>query len=87
MRYTVLLYKDPEEDQFGVLVPELPGCTSVGTSVEDALLNVREAIEGHLLVLAQSGEEIPEEDTPPIVATVDVHPDFSSVMHTGAATR
>ncbi len=30
-----------------VIIPDLPGCFSVGDSYEDALANTREAIEFH----------------------------------------
>ncbi len=35
--------------------PELPGCATQGRTREDALANVREAIEGWLDVEAESG--------------------------------
>ena len=44
MRYTVLL--EPEEDGgFVVSVPALPGCISQGDTREEALANIREAIQ------------------------------------------
>ena len=50
----VVLY--PGEDGFLVAeCPELPGCMSQGRDREDALANVREAIEGWLDVEADSG--------------------------------
>jgi predicted RNase H-like HicB family nuclease len=38
--------------------PELPGCASQGQTREDALANVREAIEGWLDVEAEAGSEV-----------------------------
>ncbi len=47
MKITVVL-EPSEEGGFTVSVPALPGCISEGTSREDALKNIREAIELYL---------------------------------------
>jgi len=60
MEYTVMVHK-AEEGGYWVEVPVLPGCFSQGKTVEEALENVREAIQAHLQVLREDGEEIPEE--------------------------
>jgi len=50
----VVLY--PGEDGYLVAeCPELPGCASQGLTREDALMNIREAIEGWLDVEAATG--------------------------------
>jgi hypothetical protein len=54
MRFTALIYEDPEERLFGGVVPELPGCVT-------------------------QGEEMPEQVGLPIIATVEVEPDFASL--------
>lgn len=74
VRYTVLLCEDPEQQSFGVIAPELPGCVTQAESLDQALANAREAIEGHLLAMAEHGDEIPEEFSVPIFATVEVNP-------------
>ena len=66
MRYPVVLHKDKSSD-YGVTVPDLPGCFSVGDTMEDALDNVVEAVECHLEGLLFDGEVIPE------VQSVEVH--------------
>jgi len=71
LRYTVLVEYDPEAQAYGVTVPSLPGCTSMGDTLAQALANAREAIEGHLACLAEMGEPIPE-DTAPQAIRVDV---------------
>ena len=60
--YTVILEYDEEIDEYAVLVPALPGCTSQGKTREEALANVREAIRGHIEALRHLGREIPAED-------------------------
>ena len=60
MEYTVIVHK-PKEGGYWVEVPALPGCFSQGETVEEALKNVREAIEAHLQALREEGQEIPGE--------------------------
>lgn len=59
MHYPVVIHKDPSSD-YGVIVPDLPGCVSAGVTVDEALANVREAIELHLEGLIEEGMAIPE---------------------------
>lgn len=47
MKLTVML-EPSEEGGFTVLVPALPGCISEGSTREEALKNIREAIELYL---------------------------------------
>lgn len=59
MDYTVLI--EPAEDgSFGVFVPDLPGCVSTGDTPEQALDSIREAIQGHIATLKESGDPVPE---------------------------
>lgn len=59
MRYPVVIHKDKSSD-YGVTVPDLPGCFSAGETMEDAMTNVVEAIECHLEGLLFDGDAIPE---------------------------
>lgn len=56
----VLLSQD-EDGYFVVEVPSLPGCISQGETREEALENIKEAIELHIEVLQERGEPIPED--------------------------
>lgn len=58
MRFPVMLHKDPESD-YGVTVPDLPGCFSAGATLEEALDAAREAIEAHVEGMLADGEPIP----------------------------
>ncbi len=61
-RYHVIL--DPEEDGgYAVWVPALPGCVSQGETREEALANIREAIQCYLESCIKHGELIPDETT------------------------
>ena len=56
----VIIY--PGEDNFWVAeCPSLPGCISQGGSREEAITNIREAIEGYVLTLQEDGLPVPEE--------------------------
>ena len=61
MEYTVLVFA-AEEGGYWVKVPALPGCYSQGETLEEALANVKEAIESHVAALKQEGASIPTED-------------------------
>jgi predicted RNase H-like HicB family nuclease len=71
MRFTVILTPDEEDGGYVVECPSLPGCVSEGETVEEALANVKEAIEGCLESLASRHEPLPHEGAV-IVASVDV---------------
>ena len=40
-------------------VPDLPGCITTASTLAEAELNIREAIEGHLHTLREFGEPVP----------------------------
>jgi len=58
MRFPVVIHKDKDSD-YGVTVPDLPGCFSAGETVDDAISNAIEAIECHVEGLLIDGESIP----------------------------
>ena len=41
--------------------PSLRGCVSQGTTREEAMRNIKEAIEGYVLALEQDGLPVPED--------------------------
>jgi predicted RNase H-like HicB family nuclease len=60
-RFTVVLERGAEGG-FHAFCPSLKGCFSEGDTVDEAVANVREAIEAYLESLAARGEPIPVED-------------------------
>ncbi len=58
MNYPVVIHKEPRSD-YGVSVPDLPGCISAGRTIDEALAMVREAIELHLEGLIEESGVIP----------------------------
>lgn len=73
MRYPVVIHKDPASD-YGVTVPDLPGCFSAGDTLDEALLEVVEAIECHLEGLLGDGESVP---TPQSIEHHQNNPDYA----------
>lgn len=60
MRLTVVLERE-DDGGFVASVPALPGCVSQGDSRDEAMKNVREAIEVYIEDCRESGEPIPSE--------------------------
>lgn len=59
MNYPVVIHKDKDSD-YGVTVPDLPGCFSAGETMEEALENANEAILCHAEGLMMDGEPVPQ---------------------------
>lgn len=73
MKFPVVLHKDADSD-YGVTVPDVPGCFSAGTTVSEALENAQEALALHFEGLVADGEPLPQ------AQDVDAHidnPDFA----------
>lgn len=58
MNYPVVIHKDRKSD-YGVSVPDLPGCITAGATVDEALAMAREAIELHLEGMIEEGGVAP----------------------------
>ena len=60
MKYRIALHKS--EEGISVSVPGLPGCWSQGTTEQEAVENIRDAIREYLAVVDEQlrGEEIRE---------------------------
>ena len=48
MKWRVVLEQDPETGDWAAWCPELPGCASAGTTEQEALEGIHEAIELYL---------------------------------------
>ena len=51
---------EPAEGGYGVSFPDLPGCVSFGTDLEDAVRQAEEALSLHMEGMAEDGEALPE---------------------------
>lgn len=58
MRYPIVIHKDKNSD-YGVTVPDLPGCFSAGETLDEALEMAHEAVECHIEGLLLDGEVLP----------------------------
>ena len=83
---TYLAVLEPASDgvSYGVFFPDLPGCTSYGTGIEEAVRMAAEAASLHVYGLENDGDPVPEpslsldpsETIGCIVAPVTIHPDL-----------
>ena len=48
MKWRVILERDESTGDWAAWCPELPGCTSAGETEDEAMANIREAIELYL---------------------------------------
>jgi predicted RNase H-like HicB family nuclease len=54
-KYSVILHPDIEDGGYWIECPSLPGCSSQGETIEEALEMIKDAIKGHLEVIAEEG--------------------------------
>jgi predicted RNase H-like HicB family nuclease len=57
MKWQVILQRDEETGDWAAWCPQLPGCASAGRTRDEALTNIREAIELYV--------EVDESNVPP----------------------
>jgi predicted RNase H-like HicB family nuclease len=72
---------DGDRGAFGVVVPDLPGCTSAGDTVEDALRNAAEAVRLWREDARADGEAIPE---PRAIEDLRRDPEIAAALASGA---
>ncbi|MFO0795757.1 MAG: type II toxin-antitoxin system HicB family antitoxin [Candidatus Brocadiaceae bacterium] len=59
-KYEIIIYWSSEDEAFIAEVPELPGCIAHGDALEDALKNVKEAIQLWIDTAKEFGDPIPD---------------------------
>jgi predicted RNase H-like HicB family nuclease len=57
MLFPIAIHKDPQS-AYGVTVPDVPGCFSFGDTLDQALINAKEAIIGHIETQLELGEPV-----------------------------
>jgi predicted RNase H-like HicB family nuclease len=73
MKFPVVLHKDADSD-YGVIIPDVPGCYSAGATVAEAFENTQEALALHYEGLVADGAPLPQ------VCDIDAHldnPDYA----------
>lgn len=61
LAYAVIIEAGPPN--YSAYVPDAPGCIATGQTVEEVTERMREALTGHLALMRDSGESIPEPRT------------------------
>src|SRR5262245_7059174 len=64
LAYAIEIEETADANFYGVIVPDILGCTTTGRSIEHAIRNAREAIALHLKYLAEDGLPIPRRRRP-----------------------
>ena len=59
MKFKVIVVEDEEDGGYNVSCPALRGCHSQGETIEEALTNIKEAIEAYLESLKKDAMPIP----------------------------
>jgi predicted RNase H-like HicB family nuclease len=60
MKYLIELFWSDEDDAWVAVVPDLPGCSAVGSTPERAAAEVQEAIEAWIMACRSAGDPVPE---------------------------
>jgi predicted RNase H-like HicB family nuclease len=56
--YVALIHKDPDSD-YGVSFPDLPGCITAGSTLDEAITMAKEALALHVEGLLEDNEVVP----------------------------
>lgn len=59
-RYAIEIFYSEEDEGYIAIVPELPGCTAFGETEEEALKEIKTAIELWIETAKKEGREVPE---------------------------
>ena len=62
MQYAVVIEHEKGAN-YSAYVPDLPGCVSIGDTIEEVQRNIQEAIAYHLRGMREDGDPIPEPST------------------------
>ena len=78
MKYPIAIEPGNDKHAFSVVVPDLPGCFSAGDTIDEAIVNAKEAIELWLETIIDDGGTTYQSQkrllrTRPILNTLDGH--------------
>ena len=77
MRFIALVHKEPDSC-YGVNFPDVPGCTSAGDTLDEALTNAVDALSGHIRLMEADGEATPQ---PRTLDAINADPDLAEDMN------
>lgn len=69
-QFTVVI--EPDEGGYHAYAPVLPGCHTFGATIDEARVNIAEAITLHIESMLQDGEPVPIEQEPLFVTRLSV---------------
>jgi predicted RNase H-like HicB family nuclease len=78
-RYIVLI--DGKTGAYGAIVPDLPGCTAMGSTVEEVLTNMASAMRDWAEVTEENGGAVPQ---PRTIEALAAEPDVREALAEGA---
>ncbi len=58
MRFIAFIHKEPDSC-YGVSFPDVPGCTSAGDTLDEAVANAVDALSGHIRMMESDGDTLP----------------------------
>ena len=61
MRYAIVIEK--AKHNYSAYLPDVPGCVTTGRTIPDTIENMKEALAGHLKLMAEDGESPPRGQT------------------------
>jgi predicted RNase H-like HicB family nuclease len=56
--FIALVHKDADSD-YGASFPDLPGCVTAASTIDEVLFMAKEALDLHVEAMLENGEEIP----------------------------
>jgi predicted RNase H-like HicB family nuclease len=72
MTYQFAVVIEPDEEGYHAFVPALPGCHTIGDTLDEARANIAEAVELHIQSMQADGEPIPTEQEPLCITRLSV---------------
>ncbi len=80
MRYIAFIHKEPDSC-YGVSFPDMPGCTSAGDTLDEAVANAVDALSGHVRMMDMDGDAVPApRSLEEIVADEELHGDREGAL-------
>ena len=74
MRYPIAIEPRTERSEYGVVVPDLPGCFSAGETLEDAIAGAEEAGLAWIDATLDAGEAVP---SPSPLEAIRANPEYA----------
>src|SRR5579872_6426086 len=65
MRYYIGIIHKDEGSDYGISFPDFPGCVSAGSDLVELATMGEEALRGHIALMADEGEAVPEPTVSP----------------------